>query len=290
MAEARHIRNPVEWAWDHVSDAAASTSSLGHALLGNAEVRTAPLPAVRQISVADLREALARGIDDFRAYRSDVVFLVLVYPVIGVLLAWLTVGNNVLPLLFPLAAGFALIGPVAALGLYEMSRRREQGSTVDWVDAFGVAKSPAFGAAVLLGVGLLGIFALWLAAAYAIFYSTLGPDQPASIAEFARDVFTTSEGWSMIVAGMSVGLLFAVFVLAISVVSFPLLVDRDVGLYRAVITSVRAVAKNPVTMAIWGLIVACSLAIGSIPAFIGLIIVLPVLGHATWHLYRKVVA
>jgi uncharacterized membrane protein len=289
MAEARHIRNPIEWTWDHLSDAAASMSSLGHALLGNAEAQTAPLPTVRHISVADLREALARGIDDFRAYRSDVVFLVLVYPVIGVLLAWLTVGNNVLPLLFPLAAGFALIGPVAALGLYEMSRRREQGSTVDWVDAFGVAQSPAFSAAVLLGIGLLGTFALWLVAAYAIFYSTLGPAQPASITEFARDVFTTSGGWSMIVAGMSVGLLFAVFVLAISVVSFPLLLDRDVGLYRAVITSVRAVAKNPLAMAAWGLVVACSLAIGSLPAFIGLILIMPILGHAIWHLYRRVV-
>jgi len=289
MADTQHIRNPVEWAWDHVGDAAASMSSLGHALLGSAEARDAPLPKVRRISVADLREVLAKGIDDFEAYRSDVVFLVLVYPVIGLLLAWLTVGNNALPLLFPLVSGFALIGPVAALGLYEMSRRREQGTAVNWVDAFGVVHSPAFGAAVLLGIGLLGIFALWLAAAYAIFYFTLGPEPPASITAFASDVFTTSAGWWMIVAGMGVGFLFAVLVLAISVVSFPLMIDRDVGLYRTVITSVRAVAMNPIAMAAWGLIVACSLVIGSLPAFIGLIIVIPILGHATWHLYRKVV-
>lgn len=289
MADTQHIRNPVEWAWDHVGDAAASMASLGRVLLGSAEARNAPLPTVRQIDFADLREALAKGIDDFGAYRSDVMFLVLVYPVIGLLLAWLTVGNNALPMVFPLASGFALIGPLAGLGLYEMSRRRELGDAVNWTDAFGVVQSPAFGAAVLLGLALLGIFALWLAAAYAIFYFTLGPEQPASIAAFASEVFTTSAGWWMIAAGMGVGFLFALLVLTISVVSFPMLLDRDVGLYRAVVTSVRTVAKNPVAMMTWGLIVACSLAIGALPAFIGLIIVMPILGHATWHLYRKVV-
>ncbi|MCB1441896.1 MAG: DUF2189 domain-containing protein [Methyloceanibacter sp.] len=289
MADVHHIRNPVEWAWDHVTDAATSVASLGHVLMGSAKARNAPLPTVRRIGLADLRDALAKGVDDFEAYRSDVIFLFLIYPVIGLVLAWLTIGNNVLPLLFPLASGFALLGPVAAVGLYEMSRRREQSAAVNWADAFGVTRSPAFGAMLLLGIGLLGIFVLWLAAAYAIFYVTVGPEQPTSIAAFARDVFTTTPGWWMIAAGMGVGFLFAVLVLTISVVSFPLLLDRDVGLYRAVITSVRAVAKNPGTMAAWGFIVACGLAIGSLPAFIGLIIVLPILGHATWHLYRKVV-
>jgi uncharacterized membrane protein len=93
----------------------------------------------------------------------------------------------------------------------------------------------------------------------------------------------------MIVGGVGVGFLFALLVLAISVVSFPLLLDRDVGLYGAVSTSIRAVATNPSPMALWGLIVAGGLAIGMLPAFLGLIVVLPVLGHATWHLYRKVV-
>jgi uncharacterized membrane protein len=170
-----------------------------------------------------------------------------------------------------------------------MSRRREQGDRISWIDAFGVVRSPGFGAILVLGLVLLAIFLLWMLAASVIYQLTLGPEPPVSITSFVRDVFTTSAGWTMIVVGVGVGFLFALVVLAISVVSFPLLLDRDVGLYSAVSTSVRAVATNPGPMALWGLIVAGGLAIGMLPAFLGLIIVLPVLGHATWHLYRKAV-
>jgi uncharacterized membrane protein len=170
-----------------------------------------------------------------------------------------------------------------------MSRRREQGVDISWADAFGVVRAPAFGAILVLGLALLAIFLLWLAAAYAIYLVTLGPESPASIGAFAGDVLTTGAGWTMIVVGVGVGLLFALLVLAISVVSFPLLLDRDVGLPVAVATSVHAVLANPGPMAAWGLIVASGLVVGSIPVLLGLIIVMPVLGHATWHLYRKVV-
>jgi uncharacterized membrane protein len=118
----------------------------------------------------------------------------------------------------------------------------------------------------------------------------LGPLPPASLASFAQATLHSVAGWTMVVAGVGVGFLFAVFAMAISVVSFPLLLDRDVGVVEAVLTSIRAVAANPLTMAAWGLIVAVALALGSIPFFLGLCIVLPVLGHSTWHLYRKVVA
>jgi uncharacterized membrane protein len=234
-------------------------------------------------------DVLASGLRDFGAYRTDVIFLCIIYPLAGLVLARLAFGYDMLPLLFPLASGFALIGPVAAVGLYEMSRRREQGVDINWADAFGVVRAPAFGAILMLGLLLLAIFLLWLAAAYAIYLVTLGPEPPASIGTFIRDVFTTGAGWALIVVGCGVGFLFAVLVLTISVVSFPLLLDRDVGLYTGVATSVRAVLVNPVPMAAWGLIVAGGLVIGSIPVLLGLIIVMPVLGHATWHLYRKVV-
>ena len=289
MASQDHIRNPIEWGWDQITLAALTVGSLGRSLGGSAESRNAPLPAVYRIKVTDLRDAVVRGLDDFGAYRTDVIFLCLIYPLVGISLALLTFGYETLPLLFPLASGFALVGPVAAVGLYEMSRRREQGIPITWADAFGAISSPAFGAILVLGLVLLAIFLFWLLAANAIYQLTLGPEPPVSIAAFARDVFTTSAGWAMIVVGVGVGLLFALLVLAISVVSFPLLLDRDVGLAAAVWTSIRAVAANPGPMAVWGLIVAGSLVIGLIPAFLGLIIVIPLLGHATWHLYRKVV-
>ena len=289
MDRPDHIRNPIEWGFDQIRLAALAAGSLGHSLRGSEESWIAPLPAIRRIKAADLNDVLARGLSDFETYRSDVMFLCLIYPIIGIALVWLTFGYEMLPLVFPLAFGFALVGPVAAVGLYEMSRRREQGIATTWADAFGAIRSPGFGAIVVLGLVLLAIFLVWLFTANWIYQITLGPEPPVSIGTFIRDVFTTSAGWRMVTVGLGVGVLFAFLVLAISVVSFPLLLDRDVGLDVAVWTSIRVVAANPGPMLLWGLIVAGSLLIGSIPAFLGLVFVLPVLGHATWHLYRKVV-
>jgi uncharacterized membrane protein len=289
MADRDHIRNPVEWSVDQLRTASAAVGQAGHHLRAPEQARESPLPAVRRIGLPDLRDALVKGLSDFGAYRTDVVFLCILYPAAGLILAWAAFGYDFLPLLFPLASGFALLGPVAAVGLYEMSRRREQGVEANWADAFGVVKAPAFGAIFVLGLVLLAIFLLWLGVAYGIYMATLGPEPPASVGSFFREVFTTGAGWAMIVVGIGVGFLFAVLVLTISVVSFPMLLDRDVGLYTAVATSVLAVVTNPVPMAVWGLIVAGGLVIGSLPVLLGLIIVLPVLGHATWHLYRKLV-
>jgi len=285
----RTIRNPIEWVWDELALAVLAVGSAGRSLLRIRENLHSPAPAVRRIGVAELRDVLAKGYDDFGAYRTDVIFLCVFYPVVGLVLGRLAFGHEMLPLLFPLASGFALIGPLAAVGLYEMSRLREQGVHVTWANAFGVVRSPSFPAIVVLGLLLTIIFLAWLAAAEAIYLVTLGPEPPASFASFARDVFTTDAGWVLIGVGVGVGFLFALLVLAISVVSFPLLLDRNVGVDTAVLTSVRAVVANPGPMAMWGLIVAGGLVIGSLPMFVGLIIVMPVLGHSTWHLYRKVV-
>ena len=283
------IRNPVEWGWAQLHDAALAVGSATRAVLGVQERREIEPLAVRRIDLADIKDALARGFDDFGAHRTDVIFLGVIYPLVGLVLARLAFGYDMLPLLFPLASGFALIGPVAAVGLYEMSRRRAQGVAISWGDAFGVVRSPSFAAIALLGLILLAIFIAWILVADLIYAATLGPAPPASIAGFVQDVFTTPAGWSMIVLGVGVGFVFAVAVLAISVVSFPLLLDRDITLGAAVRTSVRAVSANPAPMARWGVIVAGGLVIGSIPVLVGLIIVMPVLGHATWHLYRKLV-
>jgi uncharacterized membrane protein len=284
------IRNPIEWATDQIKLAGLVVGSASRAGVGIEENLTPTLPEVRRLTIADLGDVLAKGLDDFAAYRTDVIFLCVIYPLIGLVIARLAFGYGMLPLLFPLASGFALIGPFASVGLYEMSRRREQGGHVGWPDAFGVIGSRSFGAIVVLGLLLVVIFLLWLIAAESIYELTLGPQPPASVGSFARDVFTTGAGWIMIVVGIGVGFLFALVVLVISVVTFPLLLDRDVGLGTAISTSMRAVILNPGPMAIWGLIVASGLVIGSIPLFLGLVIVMPVLGHATWHLYRKVVS
>ena len=246
-------------------------------------------PQVRKIGLADLKDALARGLADFLAMPSHAVFLCLIYPVVGFVLARLVLGANVLPLLFPLAAGFALIGPLAALGLYEMSRRREQGLDVSWKHALDIRRSPSLGAITVLGLMLVAIFLTWIAVAQAIYVATFGYTPAASMPDFIRQVFTTPEGWTLAIVGNFVGFLFAVVVLTVTVVSFPLLLDRDVGLATAILTSVRAVLANPITMAMWGVIVAALLLIGSFPAFFGLAVVVPILGHATWHLYRRVV-
>jgi uncharacterized membrane protein len=243
---------------------------------------------VRTIGPADLRDALAKGFDDFKAMPTFALFLVIIYPVIGLILFSVVFESDLLPLAFPLIAGFTLIGPFAAIGLYQLSRLREQGLGVSW-EAMNLHRTPSFGAIVTLGIVLMAIFVAWLATAQAIYHLIFGSAVPASIGEFARQVFTTSAGWTLIIVGCGVGFVFAAVVLAISVMSFPMLLDKNVDVGTAVQTSIRAVLANPMTMAMWGLIVAGGLAIGFLPFFVGLAIVLPVLGHATWHLYRKVV-
>ena len=283
------IRNPVEWSVDQFRHAALAFESAGRVGRRTLDTLHSPPPAVRRITTSDLREVLAAGLDDFAAFRTDVIFVCVFYPLVGLVLARLAFGYDMLPLVFPLASGFALVGPLAAVGLNEMSRRREAGLEAGWADAIAVMRLPSFGSIVVLGLVLMGIFLLWLLAAKVIYELTLGPQPPASIASFIHDVFATGAGWTMILVGIGVGFLFALLVLAISVVSFPLLLDREAGVDTAILTSIRVVSTNPVPMAAWGLIIAGSLVLGSIPFFLGLIVVMPVLGHATWHLYRAVV-
>ena len=258
-----------------------------HVIAGATEIPARPV--VRRIGIADLFDALRCGIEDFKSIPSHAIFLCLIYPLVGFFLGGLILGYNLLPLLFPVSAGFAMIGPIAALGLYELSRRREAGLEGHWHHAAGVLHSPSIGALTAVGLLLMALFLAWLAVAQWIYQSLFGVLPPESAAQFLHDVLTTSQGWKLILYGNAVGLVFALAAFAISVVSFPLLLDRDVGAAVAIMTSLRVVAVNPVPMAIWGLIVAALLLIGSLPFFTGLAVVMPVLGHATWHLYRKVI-
>lgn len=258
-----------------------------HIIAGATEANV--YPDVRRISVADVFAALRQGLDDFWEKPSHYVFLCLIYPVAGLVLARWTSGANLLPLLFPLMSGFALIGPFAALGLYEISRRRELGLDTSWRHALEVRHSPAIPSIVAVGVLLLALFIAWILTAQALYVNLFGPEAPMSISSFMNQVFTTPEGMRMIILGNGIGFVFAVVVLCTSVIAFPLLLDRDVGALSAIVTSIKAVLANPIPMALWGLIVAALLLVGFLTLFVGLAIFIPVLGHATWHLYRKVV-
>jgi len=181
---------------------------------------------VRKIGLSDLSDALRLGWEDFKAIPTHAVVLCVIYPVLGLVLFRLVLGYSVLPLLFPLAAGFTLIGPFAALGLYELSRRRERGEEAAAWHATQVLRAPSFGAILGLGLLLLVLFGTWIAAADAIYVATFGHTPAANIPDFARRVLTTPAGWSLIIVGCGVGFLFAVVALCVSVVSFPLMLDR----------------------------------------------------------------
>ena len=247
------------------------------------------LAPVRRIAAADLSASLRDGWNDFMAMRGDLIFLGLLYPVIGLVAAAVSLGGSLIPLFFPIAAGIGLLGPLAAIGFYELARRRESGLESDWSHFLDVRKRPAMDDIAIVSGVLLSLFLLWLIVAAVLYVALWGPAPPASLGDFLRRLFTTREGWELIFIGNALGALFGVAVLTLSVVSMPMLVDRDVNAGLAMRTSVAAVRANFAVMMKWGLIVAALLVLGSIPAFIGLAVVLPWLGYSTWHLYTRLV-
>jgi uncharacterized membrane protein len=247
-------------------------------------------PAVRAISTADLRWALSQGWSDFRQMRGDILVLGFVYPAAGVLAFAFAAERSLLPLLFPLVAGLSILGPAVAAGFYELARRREAGRDTGWRHFFDPYLGRSAPAILTLSLVLAVLFSAWMGVAWALYQATLGPIAPTAGAVFIRALFTTTEGWSLIVVGNLTGLVFAIAVLAVSLISFPLVVDGRARPMQAMAASVEACLKNPGVVAQWGLTVAALLVVGSIPLFVGLAIVLPVLGYATWRLYTRLVA
>ncbi len=280
MAKTLVTRHPISWMFESLRPAAATPAIPRPERI---------MPAVRRITETDLRQALRAGYEDFIACRTDAILLCIVYPLAGLLMSRVVMGYRILPLVFPLIAGFALLGPLLATGLYELSRRREHNQPLSWGATFAPFSSPAIGSMISLGLGLLAIFTLWLVTAGLLYDATLGPNPPASAAAFMHSVLHTAPGLIMTVFGIGIGAIFAFVVLAISVVSFPLLLDRDCGVEIAVRTSLLAVQTNRKLLIAWGLIVAAGLVLGSLPFLIGLAVIMPILGHATWHLYRRLV-
>jgi len=289
MPKVQVARHPLNWGMDRV---AASLNRQAD-IIGGVAAGGAAVPLPNAIGFRDLGAALAAGFEDFKRFRTDVIFLCFIYPVVGLALGKFVLGGGLFYLAFPLVAGFALLGPLFAAGLYEMSRQSEFKPSVTWANAFDAFRSPAIVSIVGLGLILVALFVAWLATAQVIYWITLAPlfppGQPPSLDTFGDAVFSTGRGTALMILGIGVGFCFAVVALALTVVSFPLLLDRNVSVREAVDVSIKAVRKNPVPMAAWGLIVATLMVLGSLPFLIGLAFVLPILGHATWHLYRRVI-
>jgi uncharacterized membrane protein len=279
------IGNPLSWTLGALGSAAGYATVVAAPAAADPDAR----PETRVLLLQDLNHALRKGWEDLAAMRSDVMFACMLYPLMGAVLLGLATQGDLTHLLFPVLSGFALVGPVAALGLYELSRRREAGMPVSWAAMFDVLRSPRFPRIVMLSLVNGVIFMIWLLLADAIHAATLGTERVLSLGALLTDAVTTPAGWAMVVIGTGVGFVLAAAVLAVSVVSFPLLLDRDVSLPVAVMTSVRVARENPVVIAGWGLIVAGLLVVGIVPLLLGLVVVLPLLGHATWHLYRAAV-
>src|SRR5690349_5258247 len=250
--------------------------------------RSKPIP-VRTITDDDLRFSLRQGYEDFGDLRGDLIFAGLIYTIIGLAAVVMTTSRPLMPFFYPVVAGVALLGPVAAVGFYELARRRESGQEVHWFNFRDVRKRPTVDDMGMVAGLLLVIFVAWLLAAGALYALLFGWATPTSIGGFLSAVFTTPRGWALIIGGAVVGAIFGWFVLALSVASLPMLVDCDVSAAEAVSTSWRAAHANKSEMIRWGITVTVLLAVGSLPLFVGLAFVLPWLGYSTWHLYTRLI-
>jgi len=250
---------------------------------------TALRPVIRRVDQGDLSWALAEGWKDFKEKRGELIVLALIYPIVGLLVAAITFNDRLLPMFFPLVAGMSILGPAVASGFYELARRRESGLESSWRHFLDPLRGRSRTPLAFLTTGLAALFLGWLIVASLVYAATIGVDRPAGISEFLSQLFTSPEGWTMIAVGNGAGFAFAVATLTLTLVSFPMVVDKPVDAATAIMTSIRAVTENPKAAASWGLRVAGLLFLGCLPMFVGLAVVLPVLGYATWHLYTRLV-
>lgn len=253
------------------------------------ERRGLPPPRIRKIAWSDVREALAAGLRDFQAAPAFGLFFGGFYALGGLLVLYTLFGLGLAYLAYPMAAGFALVGPFVAAGLYEVSRRREQGEPLTWRGVLGSVLGQ--GGRELGWMAFVCVFLLvvWMYQVRLLLALFLGLKAPPTLAAFLHVVLTTPEGLLFLAIGHLVGAALALLVFTLTVVACPLLLDRDHDFITAMIASVQAVLRNPGPMLGWAALIALLLVIAIAPLFLGLVVVLPVLGFATWHLYRRVV-
>ncbi len=245
---------------------------------------------INHINFNDLWESLRLGVADWRACRTEVMVLAVLSPVAAIMLGAVTAAPNLLPFLFPVCAGLALLGPMVTLWFMALSRERERSGVALAEAAAAPFATPRLNTIEALGMLSIALFLAWLAVAGIVYAHTLGQSGPARGLEFFVRVFTTAAGWEMIVLGYLTGAVFALVTLCLGLVAFPLALDEDVTVWQAITVSARAFIKNPVVVLGWGFIVAVIMAAGTALVLLGLAVSLPVLGHATWHVYRRLMA
>ena len=246
-------------------------------------------PVVRSITAGDIAEALGEGLRDFQAVPLYGLAFGMLYAAGGIAILLCLMAFGLVYLAYPLAAGFAMIGPFVATGLYEVSRRRETGQAISIGAIWATVK--ARGEIGWMAFVTLFVFVIWMYQVRLLIALLLGLNASfSSLREFITVVLTTNEGLLFLAIGNAVGAALSLILFSLTVVSFPLLLDRDVDFVTAMVTSVRAVVKSPVPMIGWAAVIVVLLAVSAIPYFLGLVVTLPVLGHATWHLYRRIIA
>lgn len=248
------------------------------------KVQIAPVTVACDLKVSDLRAALAAGWADFMAYPAFGLFFSAIYVIAGVFLYFVLFSQGEVAWLVPAAAGFPLFAPFVAVGLYEVSRRREAGLPMNWLSILGALRGRGDEQILSMGVIMFVAFGFWLMLAHGIFAVFLAE---SGIGTASLEVFRTGPGIMMVLVGSVVGALMALAFFSITVVSLPMLVDREVDFLTAIIVSLATVRSNRFVLLVWAVLIAVSLFIAMLPFFLGLLVVLPVLGHATWHLYRR---
>ncbi|MGV8938780.1 MAG: DUF2189 domain-containing protein [Allorhizobium sp.] len=254
-------------------------------------LETAPAPKLRieTISLSDIGAALVSGWRDFIRYPALGLFFGGIYALGGLFIVVVLAKYHLPWMIIPVAIGFPLVGPFVAVGLYEISRRREAGLPVTWRGVLAEVFRQRERQLSWMAFAVLFIFWIWIYQVRLLLALFLGFKIPASLGAFMAVVTTTPEGILFIIVGTLVGAVIATILFSVTVIAIPLLLDHDIDFITAMITSVRAVLENPVPMLAFGVIVSGAAFLAMAPAFLGLFIVLPLLGHATWHLYRRVI-